>query len=97
MQAAQNIITSLWKAEDKSTAYISEKFYRLCKKGYTYAEALQKAKTDFLNDETMSQFHSPDYWSHLIFIGDVQEEKSNHTWIMDNCCVVLFDNSMYYY
>ncbi|MBV9961857.1 MAG: CHAT domain-containing protein, partial [Parafilimonas sp.] len=71
-----NIITSLWKAEDKSTAYISEKFYAYVDKGYTYAEALQKAKTDLLKDASMSQFHAPQYWSHLIFIGDVQPEKT---------------------
>ncbi len=75
-----NIITSLWKAEDKSTAYISEHFYRYVDKGYTYAEALQKAKQDLLADKMMSQFHSPVYWSHLIFIGDVQETASSGGW-----------------
>jgi CHAT domain-containing protein len=72
-----NIITSLWKAEDRSTAYISKKFYGYVAKGYPYAAALQEAKIDLLNDASMSQFHSPQYWSHLIFIGDVQEQKSN--------------------
>lgn len=72
-----NIITSLWKAEDKSTAYISRHFYDYAEKGYTYAEALQQAKKDLLADASMSQFHAPQYWSHLIFIGDVQEQKSS--------------------
>lgn len=75
-----NIITSLWKAEDKSTAYISKHFYDYAEKGYTYAQALQQAKKDLLADASMSQFHAPQYWSHLIFIGDVQEQKSN-LWI----------------
>lgn len=71
-----NIVTSLWKAEDKSTAYISEKFYYYAGKGYTYAAALQHAKTDLLKDAAMSQFHAPQYWSHLIFIGDVQQQNA---------------------
>lgn len=75
-----NIVTSLWKAEDNSTAYISKKFYSYVNAGYTYAQALQKARTDLINDEKMSQFHSPVYWSHLIFIGDVQQERSS-VWI----------------
>lgn len=75
-----NIITSLWKAEDKSTAYISEKFYNYLSKGYTYPHALQQAKKDLLQDVNMSQYHSPVYWSHLIFIGDVQQENSS-TWL----------------
>lgn len=72
-----NIVTSLWKAEDKSTAYISERFYNYLAEGYTYTEALQKAKKDLLQDETMSQFHTPNYWAHLVFIGDVQQKKLN--------------------
>jgi hypothetical protein len=43
---------------------------------------LQKAKIDLIDDASMSQFHSPQYWSHLIFIGDVQEQKSNLLWIV---------------
>ncbi len=78
-----NIITSLWKAEDNSTAYISKKFYHYVDEGCSYAQALQKAKTDLLNDETMSQFHSPVYWSHLIFVGDVPQEKTSaRIWII---------------
>ncbi|TKK71891.1 CHAT domain-containing protein [Ilyomonas limi] len=84
-----NVITSLWKAEDKSTAYISEHFYRYIDKGYTYALALQKAKTDLLADELMSQFHSPAYWSHLIFIGDVQEEQSAVAWWIVAASIVV--------
>ncbi|QEC68430.1 CHAT domain-containing protein [Panacibacter ginsenosidivorans] len=72
-----NIVTSLWKAEDRSTAYISKHFYKYAEKGYGYAEALQLAKKDMLEDASMSQFHSPQYWSHLIFIGDVQEQSSD--------------------
>lgn len=75
-----NIITSLWKAEDKSTAYLSEKFYLYAGKGYSYAAALQQAKKDLLDDPSMSQFHSPQYWSHLIFIGDLQTESSR-SWL----------------
>jgi len=78
-----DIITSLWKAEDRPTAYISEKFYYYSDKQYSYATALQKAKKDLLNDDAMSQFHTPQYWSNLILIGDVQEEKSfNWLWVV---------------
>lgn len=85
-----NIITSLWKAEDKSTAYISKHFYDYAEKGYTYAQALQQAKKDLLADASMSQFHAPQYWSHLIFIGDVQEQKSNlWVWLIITVVVAM--------
>lgn len=78
----ENIVTSLWKAEDKSTAYISNKFYEYLRKGYTYADALQQAKIDLLKDPAMSQFHSPQYWSHLVFIGNMQQQSTSvFTWV----------------
>lgn len=83
-----NIITSLWKAEDRSTAYISERFYYYVSKGNAYATALQKAKIDLLKDASMAQFHAPQYWSHLIFVGDVQEENS-FTWLWILAAVAL--------
>ena len=64
-----NIVTSLWKAEDNATAYISRGFYAYVKRGYSCPQALQKAKLDLLHDGQFAQFHSPQYWSHLVFVG----------------------------
>ena len=84
-----NIVTSLWKAEDRSTAYISTKFYHYLEKGYTYATALQQAKKDLLSDVSMSQYHAPQYWSHLIFIGDVQGGRPSFVlWISFGAALV---------
>lgn len=92
-----NIVTSLWKAEDKSTAYISGRFYNYVSSGYTYAKALQKAKNDLLRDESMSQFHSPVYWAHVIFIGNVQKETSFHRiWIIMACTGILISMMIVY-
>lgn len=92
-----NIVTSLWRAEDKATAYISERFYDYVSSGYTYAKALQKAKNDLLRDESMSQFHSPVYWAHLIFIGNIQKETSS-LWIWaDIACLIVMAFMMIVY
>lgn len=64
-----NLITSLWKAEDNATAYISSRFYSHLQGGMPFARALQQAKLDLLHDRQQVQYHSPQYWSHLIFIG----------------------------
>jgi CHAT domain-containing protein len=66
-----NIISTLWKAEDKSTAYISDRFYSHVKDGLSYAEALKKAKTDLLEDKKMAQFHHPVFWAHLVLVGSI--------------------------
>lgn len=66
-----NLITTLWKAEDKATAYISARFYGYLKQGEGYALAMHMAKTDFLSDPSMAQFHHPAFWAHLVLIGDL--------------------------
>jgi CHAT domain-containing protein len=67
----KNLITTLWKAEDKATAYISARFYAHLDEGDGYALALQKAKNDLLSDPSMAQFHHPAFWAHLVLIGDL--------------------------
>lgn len=63
------IVSSLWTAEDRCTAYISGRFYHYLKKGFSYSKALQSAKIDFLSNSDFIQFHDPRFWSHLVCIG----------------------------
>ena len=66
-----SIITSLWKADDESTAYICGRLHHYLRKGLSKDEALQKAKLDYLDDRSISnQFKTPRYWAHLVLIGD---------------------------
>jgi CHAT domain-containing protein len=66
-----NIISTLWKAEDKSTAYITSRFYRYVDEGLHFSEALRNAKLDLLSDQKMAQFHHPVFWSHLVLVGSI--------------------------
>ena len=70
-----NIISTLWKAEDRSTAYITSRFYSHVENGLSFAEALRKAKMDLLEDKKMAQFHHPVFWSHLVLIGSIPEKS----------------------
>jgi CHAT domain-containing protein len=84
-----NIVTSLWKAEDNATAYISIKFYDYLRRGYSPSQALQKAKLDLLLDGRYAQFHSPQYWSHLVFVGiPYESENFPGMWIWIACILV---------
>ncbi len=66
-----SVITSLWKAEDNATAYLTQKLYYYLQKGFAKDEALQKAKLDYLNDDTIApNFKTPNFWAHLILVGD---------------------------
>jgi tetratricopeptide (TPR) repeat protein len=80
-----NVITSLWKAEDKTTAFLTQRLHHYLDKNYTKDRALQLAKIDLLHDkEGDPRFRSPNYWAHLIFIGDYEPVAStgSRKWIL---------------
>lgn len=76
-----NIITSLWKAEDKTTAFISQRLHNYLNKGFSKDKALQQAKLDLLNSNDIDpHFKTPAYWAHLIFIGQYEPARPSNTW-----------------
>jgi len=78
-----NIITSMWKADDASTAYISERLHRYLKQENSIADALQQAKLDYLNDDHIPATQKlPGYWAHLRLIGGFEDQPANYTWII---------------
>ncbi|NOT52307.1 MAG: CHAT domain-containing protein [Chitinophagaceae bacterium] len=76
-----NIITSLWKAEDRTTAFITQRLHYYLAKGRTKDKALQQAKIDLLKDKnTDPRFKKPSYWAHLIFIGNYEPDHPRSNW-----------------
>ena len=76
-----NIVMSLWPANDASTKDIVVGFFRELKNGMGKADALRKAKKDYLNSAAPELRH-PYYWAGLVLIGDnepvLMEDK--HAW-----------------
>jgi CHAT domain-containing protein len=70
MAGSKNIVSSLWKAEDHTSAYLTSRFYYYLSKGNSYSLALQNAKIDLLENPEYSQFKEPKYWSNFILIGN---------------------------
>ena len=76
-----NIITSLWKADDKTTAFITRRLYHYLEKGHTKDKALQQAKKDLIHSSSIeSRFKTPEYWAHLVLIGEYEQEPASHAW-----------------
>jgi CHAT domain-containing protein len=88
-----NIISSLWKADDKSTAWILQRFYHYYNDGTEAAAALQQAKLDYVKSpEIEKRFKTPQYWAHLVLTG-VPENKngiSKYWWIIGIASILLF-------
>jgi CHAT domain-containing protein len=79
-----NIITSLWNANDFSTAYLTNRVHLYLDKNYSIDEALRNAKLDYLNDKSINpHLKQPFYWSHLIFVGNYSASKGfNYWWLV---------------
>ena len=86
-----NIITSMWKADDLSTAYISEKVHFYLEKGYELTKALRQAKLDYLNDSNIASVQKlPGYWAHLRLTGNFEVRSANFNWIKYLSIISLF-------
>ena len=68
-----NIITSLWKANDFSTAYLSKRIHYYLNDGRSISKSVQLAKKDYLADKAINpRLKQPYYWAHLVFVGDYE-------------------------
>ncbi|MEO0583864.1 MAG: CHAT domain-containing tetratricopeptide repeat protein [Bacteroidota bacterium] len=63
-----NIVMSLWQANDQATSEIMERFFELIRVGVPQAEALQRAKFDYLQAQDAHTF--PHYWGTFVLVGN---------------------------
>ncbi|MFP4095989.1 MAG: CHAT domain-containing protein [Cyclobacteriaceae bacterium] len=93
-----NLITSLWKAEDHATAYLSQRFYHHLEEGHGFAASLRLAKLDLLENRAYAQFHAPSFWAHLVFIGTPNREKERQAywWLIPIAGLLLVLGLMYW-
>ena len=75
-----NIVTTLWKAADKSTAELTTSMHHYLKKGYTKDEALRQAKLDYL-ENAHPLLRAPYYWANFVFIGDPAPIYTSYSFI----------------
>lgn len=70
---SKNLLFSLWKVNDFTTAVFMNYFYTNVKKGDSYFEANANAKLNFLKDTNISNAKkSPYYWSAFVYNGGIE-------------------------
>jgi hypothetical protein len=86
-----NVVMTLWKADDYSTAYLTNHMHQYLARGLTIDEALQKAKLNYLHDRKINpRLKQPYYWSQLVFVGNLSERASTPwRWIVISLAVVF--------
>jgi len=78
---AKSIITSLWAANDASTARLMEYYYQYISEGLAKDAALRQAKLDFLESATEPSDAHPFKWGAFIAIGDMSPVGgASHRW-----------------
>ncbi|MBC7924005.1 MAG: CHAT domain-containing protein, partial [Ferruginibacter sp.] len=75
-----NIVTTLWKADDQSTADITARMHAYLRAGETKDEALRRAKLDYRREQTDPRRQSPLYWANFVFIGDAVPLRARPSW-----------------
>ena len=63
---AQNLLVSLWRVNDRSTAHLMRTFYNQHKEGAMMPKALQKAKQIMIDG---AEYAHPKYWAPFVYIG----------------------------
>ncbi|PWU01468.1 MAG: hypothetical protein C5B52_07325 [Bacteroidetes bacterium] len=63
-----SVITTLWRADDKATAFIMQEFHKNLEQGEDLPNALRLAKLEFIH-KYPSTAKNPSLWAHLILMG----------------------------
>lgn len=95
-----SIVTTLWKAEDKTTADISVRMHQYLKEGKPKDEALRLAKLDYINGQTHASRRSPIYWANFIFIGDhtaLYKDTSYPWWLLSSLIAGILAVAVWFY
>ncbi|HYE56649.1 MAG TPA: CHAT domain-containing protein, partial [Chitinophagaceae bacterium] len=97
----KSVITSLWKADDAATAYITKRLHHYLRSGRPKDVALQLAKRDYIQDGSIAErFKSPAFWSHLVLIGDTSplyaSPSSYGWWITAGAALLVCAVALYF-
>ena len=77
-----NIVTSLWKADDASTAMLMQHMHQSIENGMTIDRALQEAKKYILTSPSINpRMKHPAYWANFIYIGNFEPESPSLLWL----------------
>lgn len=74
-----NLITSLWNPPKESAHRIVMKLHQYIHKGYGYAQALQQARIDYIqNPSVEDELKTPAYWAGFVLLGEINTASESH-------------------
>ena len=89
----QNVLFSLWRVNDKTTALLMKDFYQNIHHSYPYTHALHQAKLKYLASKEISNIQkSPYYWASFVYYGNyepLKESTSNWAFIIGAFLLII--------
>ncbi len=64
-----SVISTLWSANDESTAYLARQTYTHLQAGLPIDVALQRTRLDYFRSNLYPKLNHPHYWANLVLIG----------------------------
>ncbi|MCU0388354.1 MAG: CHAT domain-containing protein [Chitinophagaceae bacterium] len=90
---ADGIVSTLYKTDDRVTAFLMKRLSHYIQKGKSPEDALRLSKIDLLNSDDMNlRVKSPNYWSNFVYIGKIEpsgNEKRRWIFIIAFSVIVL--------
>lgn len=66
-----SVASTVWVANDETTAFLTGRFARYCREGLDLDEALFRARADYAGSELGRKYDHPFYWANLVLWGPV--------------------------
>jgi CHAT domain-containing protein len=82
---SDGIISTLYKTDDRVTAFMMNRLAYYRQRNISTEEALRQSKIDLLSsDELNWRVKSPNYWSGFVYIGRIDDNtpKTKRQWLM---------------
>ena len=74
---SKGIVSTLYKTDDKVTAFLMNQMYRYLKQGLSVEEALRKSKIDLIQSgEINPKLKTANFWANFIYIGKIADQES---------------------
>ncbi|WP_281989391.1 CHAT domain-containing protein [Aquimarina aggregata] len=87
----ENVLFSLWKVNDKTTAQLMNSFYKNLNNSNLKAKSLHQAKLEYLNQKNLSNIQkSPYYWAAFVYYGSIEDQRHSSLYIWYCIGIIVF-------
>lgn len=73
-----SVVTTLWKANDETTSFLTIRLHHHLSRGLSADRALQQARLDLLESSLLPKYNHPYYWANYTLLGSYNPVMVGH-------------------